>query len=338
MDNFSDNSRQVLHALDKAVGCDLTKLAAACGDEPDDLPNTAFADIVGRQYPIHTKEATLLSVAYAHHAQAEPWVQQKVAEATDFWGCAAEASRICKELDDYRQEPKYALDAEIDGQHVQAWPFYDGATVKKAVDLFLGERAKLPFAHREKVAGVLLKAAKTYSANLDPEKRATLINTLGLGIPNHTKAAEMLLSRSKAVRQQPAWKEATSKLAQVVDAIEDVVDEDMGKLALDAFTAYDEETGLANRYATGGLTMPEDQLFPVSREKVAAAISGVVTLTNGMTVDVESLDWGKIAEVDPELYEACDKGNAKTAKEVLPTWPRGDIDILAEMVGLETAV
>lgn len=305
---------------------DLVKTAAEIDDDVDSLPATSFADPMSREYPVHTKEAVLLSAAYAAHAAVDDQVMRQIEKAAEFWEVPDAVRDIRQQVEGYRLQPKYAV--EIQGQRF--FHYHDRETAKQAADQFYDERHKFPHDARKEAAERLISAGGDYRT----EVREYLDKAASLALPSDENARNMLLHRSRLLRRQPKQAEAVAKLAKVLDLLGEMDQADDGKVALAAFARFDEETGLAARYGRG-LELPEERLFVAPLNKVAGSTDLIATLQNGQTIDVSTIDWDKVAEIDPALHEACEGGNLKTARDVLPTWPRGDADILVEMLDLQ---
>lgn len=339
MDYHSDSSKHRLAVLAQAVTLDLRKTAAAYEDGQTDttgLPASAFADPIGRAYPVHTKEAALLSSAYFFaddpEGRANPETALALEKAASFWGIEEEFRSICSDLSEKRQHPKYALDLELDGAVLRHFPWHDRQSLEKTAQDFVNNRENLPRQARLKTAQNLLAARAAEQAQFEPEVSQAIDRCCGFGLLDHEKAAEALLERSHLLRKQSEHQPLIRKLAQVLQLLDD--QPDTLKIAVDAFSAFDEETGLARRYGRG-LALPEDQLAGPLLDKLAADQAGTVRLANGQTVRLADIDWSKVAEIDPALAEAVG-GSTEKAAEVLPTWPRPDADLLIDMLGLQT--
>ena len=339
MDYLEDASHQVLHAINKATGIDLMKTAEACNDNVQDLPAHSFADLAQRKFPIHTKEATILSAAYAAFNGVDPVVEEKLTKMAEFWDCQDEVRQVREEIEAFRPPEKWALDMEIDGQPIQAFRYTTGASLKHAAQAFFDQRQRLPYAARVATARHLMKAASDLGVELSEPVNNYLFNVLGIGVPSPDATRQLLMSRKHAMKRVPAdrWENDFQKLAMAVEEQLEAMTEDSGQQVVEKFAAFDEVQGLAAAY-DANLDMPEDRIFPVPYTKLAGKTRDLVELQNGMVVDVGTLDWEKVSEVDPELYAACDSGDPKTAAEVLPTWPRADVEVLAEMLDLTSAV
>lgn len=337
MDYLDDASHQVLHAINKATDIDLVKTAEACdAGDTQDLPSHSFADIARRKFPIHTKEATVLSAAYAAFDGAEDAIQEKLGKMAEFWDCTDEVRQLREEIEAFRPPEKWALDMEIDGQPIKAFRYTTGLNLKQAAEAFVQQRGRLPYEARAACARHLLKAASELDADLPEEVSSTLFNTIGLGIPGPDDTRQLLMSRKHAMKKVSVdrWEDDFQKLAVDVETQLEAMDENSGEALVAKFAAFDEDHGLGERYDDNVLALPEDRIFPVPYTKLAGKSLGLVELQNGMVVDVDAIDWEKVSEVDPELYAACDDGDPKTAAEVLPTWPRADVEALAEMLQL----
>ena len=341
MDYHSDTAHRRLTVLAQAVTCDLRKTAAAYEDTSADdagkLPARAFADSVNREYPVHTKEAAVLSAAYffAEHPDdtGPETVREGLAKAAAFWDVEDEIAQIRSDLSVERRQPKYALDLQLDGAVLRHFPWHDKASLEKTAADFVSNRHNLPRVARVTTADNLLAAQGETSSKFASDVEAAVERCSGLGVLDGDKAAEAVMERSYRLRKHAEHKESVKKLAQVVGLL-DADDADAFKTAVDAFSAFDEETGLARQYGRGML-LPEDALAADVSLAEKKAENGVVHLSNGQAVRLADIDWEKVSEIDPDLAELVDGDNEKAA-EVLPTWPRPDADVLVQMLGLQT--
>ena len=340
MDYLEDSSRRILHAIDKAApGANIVKVAEACtSDDTAKLPPQSFADIVGRQFPVHTKEATILSAAYAAYNGANSAIQDRITKLACFWECEEEVKRVRSAIEGYRPKEKYALDMEIAGRPVKAFSFSTGASLKNAARDFYDQRARLPLSARRETAATIAKNANSMGVDLETKVAQYIDAVLGIGIPNQNAANEMLLTRKHATVKEKDQETGIRKLAISVKEECDSLSPESGERLVAAFSEFDEKYGVAKRYDGGGIELPEDTLFPVPFNKLAGKTDTLVELKNGVVVDINELDWDKVSEVDPELYTACKQGDPKTASDVLPTWPRSDVELLTEMLSLHSCV
>lgn len=341
MDYDSDSNKRRLKVLSQAVtSVDLQKTAAAYDGDSDSattgLPASAFADPIERRYPVHTKEAAVLSAAYFFgefpDETGDKHVAKRLKEAADFWSIRDEFDQMASDLSVAKTTPKFALDMTVGGAVLRYFPWHDGPSLEKTAEHFCSNRHNLPYAARQKTAENLMAASEELGVKLAAETADYLDRCCAYGAIDFDKTAEMLLTRAHMLRKQPKHQLAVKKLAQAMAAIKEIDDADCPKLALDAFAAFDEETGLVRRYGRT-LTLPEEQLFSTTVSKHAAEKLGKVTLANGREVSIEDIDWDKVAKFDPELAAAVE-GDAEKAAEILPTWPRPDADLLVEMLAI----
>lgn len=336
MDFLDDTGQKVLSSLSKVANVDLQEHVDGYDAEAvSSLPPNSFANIAERKYPVHTKEAVVISAAYAAYSDAPTPVQDKITKMAAFWDCMDEVSEIRANIKDSMPTEKYALDTEINGEKVKAFPYKTSTSLKRAAQYFYNEHNKLPYDARKKTAEHFYKAANQYNVDYDPAIQSYLEYTLGLAVPSIEKASNELMIRRRHLPEEA--KEDYQKLAKEIDSLDDLT-ADSGSILLEKFAYLDETYGIAAKYETTSLCPPEEKIFSYHISKVAGVTDNLVRLTNDMVIDVTDLDWEKINRVDPELYEACKCGNIKVAKEVLPTWPRSDVEVLVDMLKISSAV
>ena len=298
----------------------------------------AYADPIEREYPVHTKEAVLLSASYFFGDNPDDTGPQQVREslekAAEFWDVKDEFDGIKQDLSAVRGQPKYALDMQIGGAVLRHFPWHDKASLEKTAQDFYDNRLNLPYEARCKTAENLLAAQTETGASFSSNITEYIDRCCGFGLVDSHKAAEALLERSHMLRKQSDKQDAIRKLASIVQELTECDDPATTKTAVCAFAAFDEETGLARRYGKG-LELPENDIVGITVTKHAADTAGIVTLQNGRKIRVGDIDWGKVAEFDPDLADAVN-GDLEKAAEVLPTWPRPDADALVAMLGLQT--
>jgi hypothetical protein len=333
MDYHTDRDRRTFRALvGTFTGFDLQKTAAAYeadqeGHPLDGLPASAFADPIGRAYPVQTKEGALLSAAYFFaQDERDPLIHGRLKKAAAFWGVDEEVRQLEQQLT-VRQTAKCALELS-DGQTVgRYFPWTDGPTLKQAAADFVANRCHLTYDQRVQAASTLLQAAQVEKVAFDHEVSHYFDQCLGLGVLEDGRMEELLLERQSMLKGA----QAVQELAQGVKLVLELPMAKQAEAAVQLFNAFDEDTGLNRRYGRG-LEQPECLLVERSLTK-SAADTGTVRLQSGHDVRLADIDWQKVAEIDPALAEAVG-GDLEKAAAVLPTWPRLDAEVLVQMLGL----
>lgn len=338
MDFYADPSRGTLHLAKQVVkAVDLEKVAGEAAGGTDALAASAFADPTARLYPVHSAADVILSAAYAHtNAKVAGEIPKEVLKRIDgaavLWGVSKEVEKLAAEINTgiVEETTKFALDLEIGGQHVQSFPYGDNETLKASAEAFYTQRHKLPWAARSKVAKVLFDELAVAGVKISEDASIYIGKAAGIGTPDMESADCMVATRGG---RRLLDKTELQKLAAVIRLAEG--EPDWAKYAMEAFDAFDEARGLKSSYGVT-LRLPEEDLFINDSPYLKLAEDdGIVQLTNGKAVRLSSIDWAKVAAVDPGLYAETDKGNLEKAAEVLPTWPRPDADLLVEMQALQ---
>lgn len=307
------------------------KLAEAVESDTSNLPNQVFADSLNREFPLNTKEATILSAAYAsrQHNQ-DPVIVERIRKAAGVWSCLDEVDSLMDEVKNRVPTPKFAVDVNFTDSQIQHFPFYDDDSFKTAADKFYDNRSKFPRLVRKSAAESILTEATHLGVELSDHTLDFCEKSAGLGLfDKHQFNIQVL------IRKHAATKGEAEKIAQLVE-ISGLLDENdkyAAEYASDALSAYDEETGYSSRYGVGA-QLPEEVVIGHALNKMAGLTDDYITLANGATVDVNDIDWQKVSEFDPELASEVG-GDLQKAAEILPTWPRPDADTLVEMLGLE---
>ena len=290
-------------------------------DQSEDLsglPHAAFAGPYNRLYPVHTKQACLLSLGYAALNNQDGEIAVRLNKAASMWGVTHEAQVVRQKVAEFRPTYRYLVDYQEDGAKHQHLPWTDQAGLEKAAAVFMAQRHRLPLEARMKVAQDLLGlAVEGYQI---PESAKEYVARVNGGAGNYKVAQEMVLERAALAKGQ---EHNTAKIAAIVQYMESQPAQWQDNL-LGAFQAYDRATGLDREYGRK-LAAPEEQMLELPK----LAADQIVMLKNGTEVRVGDLEWDKIAHVDPELAAAV-RGDMVKAAEVLPTWPRPDIEVLAQ--------
>lgn len=324
--SFSDPLKQALGDMSQAVTIvDLEKIASSVESTiPEDAPHA-------NGYPVHTKEATLLSAAYQVYRDGQLTPAMKAAVCV--WGCESEAEEVASQiLNRPTKEPKYAVDMDIaEIGPTRLFPYIDADSLKQAGEAFYKNRTKFGYQVRRKTASTLIAEASAYGVDYDDHVFAYLEKAAGYGLlDKEALDREVLVRQATMGARRP---EDVATLAKIA-ALLDVDCADSLKTATQALADFDEGLNLTNRYGTPSLRLPEESISGVTATKLAADIQGKVELANGSVVTLTDIDWAKVAEFDPALAEEV-AGDLEKAAEVLPTWPRPDADILVAMLGLE---
>ncbi len=326
----SDVSQGALHVLDQLVSQDLVKLSQAIEVDVSSLPHQSFADCSRRQLLLTSKEACIVSAAYAgRFHQDNPEVFENLKTAAALWNCTEEVEQTIKEASREIRDTRYAVDVHYSDMKIQHYPYKDVEGFKKAAADFYAHRTKFPRSVRKQAAVDITRVSEELKADLDDDVREYCEKAAGWGeFDPEAYNVQVILRRIEAKGQ---YNEKIAGLVSIGKELEPGF-KCAAEFAADALSAYDEEVGFYRRYGRI-TTLPEELVVGKVLSKLAAEEGTTVKLQNGKTVDLAGIDWNSVQAFDPELAAAVD-GSIERAKEILPTWPRPDADTFVTMLGL----
>jgi hypothetical protein len=278
LDQASDRLEAGLYALareGRAPG--YVKHAAAAAIKGDaGLPDHAFADPAGRNYPIHTKAATWVSTRYfAEQGASLPrarraGIARALAEAAAGWGievdCAKEAAAT-------RPAPAEAA-ADACGAAGGHFRIASAAEAKVACAYLVRHRDAFAHPDRVALARFALAKAAAYGAELDAGDADALDRMAGYGVAPVAAALALLHDRAALCDYLGHAKLAAALRAR--RAAHAALEPGAAKAAAcrhdlaQAVEAADRLAGLDRRYADG-LARAEDVLFAGTERALAAA-------------------------------------------------------------------
>lgn len=319
--------------------------AAVCGDS--DVPLTAFADPVRRQFPMHTKAATWVSYSFLLDAKDRmrpddfDTAKSRLKQAARQWHG--------NEYDLNRFEAKHAeLSTCVDGADedyalvikpetgnvVRRYPLRNAVEVKAAAQYLQRYRDQIPLDLRQVMAERILEKASAYNADIKHD-RAFLEKQAGHGTCAASRAAELVRQRATVIRRRDP--ERATVLDKAAEAAERNASgarepETLMKLAV-ALDGIDREYNLTEYGPT--YERPDDVFFEVN-EKTAAECVDTHCLTASGAIydkcDLIDLDLDTLAEVFGEKFASdvsagdlvvCPEKFAKAARDL--DYPRATL-------------
>lgn len=201
MDQQRDITQKTLYQiLQERPGIEPLIKHASVGVSLDSLPNSAFADDIGRNYPIDNPANAAMSLAYATKtANLEDRVSRRLGDAAEIYGIL---------LPPQQQEkiayavPRYLLPKQ------KKFGIKTASDVPKAEKALLRVSTKLSTEDLATAATVLVKAARDSDLNVDPK----VMQWAGLAQCDTEKTANWLEARELACDSNGAY----TKLAAVV--------------------------------------------------------------------------------------------------------------------------
>jgi hypothetical protein len=278
LDLTSDDSRQVFHRLTTLYPPPLyVKQAAHTSLEPPEtLPTTAFADVVNKQYPCHTKAATYISWMYFLEARPElpekaaGLIESRLTNYAERWGIAGDVAlhkekRATAHRDnlDVLPDSSFAIVwVSAAGDKERRLPLRNPGEAKVAAAWFAEHRDSFKWDDRQVIANKILDKAAALGAGLGEDLDDLLEKQAGRGVFVPSRVATMIQNRVRAVDRLPeAVRERMLKMA------EDLVSNPI--LAIDPTTSanlartidvFDRNYHLVGKYSAL-LPRPEDVIF-----------------------------------------------------------------------------
>lgn len=308
----------------------------------DQLPARAYADPVGRHYPIHTKAATWVSAAYYFDDDVPvPSVETRLLQAARLHGIAADVEELRHRVKEAMATPQVqpedcALTYEdADGTVRGVYPLRNALEVQKAAEYLQQHAAVLPYDDRLTFARSVLQRASEHGAPLNTEQQTFLAKQAGHGHCAAADVADFLLGRAAllASRQLDGAHEL-HKLATVCLQQPELCRTPgaLTKLA-SIIHQMDSECGLKD---LEGLEPPEDVFFAVTPKVASELLETHCQSATGKvyrTADFAKLSLSEIQEsFGDDIAEAVSTGGIQVAPEklaaVLPTLPRPETELM----------
>jgi len=299
------------------------------------LPSSAFADVIGKKFPMHTKASAFLSYAYYRDQQdkftkeAQARILSKFESAAEIWGIRTELRQI-----DAAYVPTAEKQASSDNYALSAgssnfFPIDTPAnTVRSANDL-IDCRGNFPYEMRKQAATSIMKAAVAHGfATIDlPEE---LHRMAAFGLCDKTAAVNEINRRvAYASGMRSPLAKSMANLSSDVENSTRLAPEDMVKVA-EIVDTVDRELKITELYGTN-FEFPEDVFFGAFTEKTASHIkSSTVQMITGNAYSLDQLS--KAAEAlkvfGNDFYGDVVRGDGSVdlskIADVLPTMPRDE--------------
>jgi hypothetical protein len=297
------------------------KTAAAQELNEDGLEAELFADPWRHRFLCHTKAATWLSAAFfydqidTYPAKDAAAVEDRLVKFARFHDIAdavsslkSKAAALNSNTEDGLDDNDFALVLDQgDGQKQRYYPLRNGSEVKAAAEYINKYRDTLRFEDKNMMAVRVLEKADKYGANLG-EYRDVVTKCAGDGACSAADAASLILHHVEASRRGPGVLTPVQaellKLANLyIQKPSQLRDERARLETAKILDTFDRGHGLHFRYgksaAEKGIERPEDVLFAVTGEKMAALVRDNVETPTGnlyKMADLERLRGVDIAE------------------------------------------
>lgn len=322
---------------------------------PDDLGSHLYADRRRRRWPLHTKAATWMSMAFFQDKRpllAEREAKEaeaRLLEAAEFWGIRAEAEGLREKAAAARRDDLSGLPDEDfawtrDGE--RHLPLRNAPEVKAAAEYLVRWRDEFTFRDRQDMARRILQKAARHGAGLG-ELDDFLEKAAGFGGCAAAQAAGLVRDRAKLARA--AHPDVAAELEKMAGMI--LADPQRARmpdmLAKVAETIDTVDRLLHVREYSAAVPRPEDVLFAITRKTASAFSEQHLRTTAGSVYDRDDLARLRTRTVrdylGDELAEATSSDglavDAVKLAEILPTLPLGDARVFDQMcqdVGIRT--
>lgn len=356
LDSTSDTSKQDFWRLAKLYPLpDYVKQASQSALEPaETLPTTAYADIVNKQFPCHTKAATYISWLYflekrdGLNTKSAELLEARLTNFSNRWGMAQEVAVLREKHAAAHRDTLATLPDSafaivwVDGSGSKArhLPMRNATEVKVAAEWFRTHRDSFKWDDRQTVACKLLDKAVKFGAALGEDLDDMLEKQAGRGVYVPSRVADMIENRTRAVDRLPAEvKERMLKLAANVKS--------NAMLSMDPATSanlartldmFDRSYGITGNYSTL-VPRPEDVLFAGTLKTAGQFIKDACTLVTGSVYEKKEFAKLALSEVRALLGDAVIAAVAdgievspEKMAEVAETLPRPDAQKLEHLL------
>lgn len=302
--------------------------------------SAAFADEIGKTFPIISPASVYVSNAYFFHKRAalnREWgneyteaVGQRIIKAAELFEISADINRYNEEAaagnaKDYNTEVVYST--KVANEDFNFYPVKTKDDLIKAAEHFVANIEKFPYAWRFEIAENFVKKAKAYAVEELPD---LLCKYAGLFYPNVIDVANEIWRRSTKLANANDQKKYASLVGGLNEAKEI---KDFRKIADELY--YTEKlAGLyEDKYTKSVLGDPVDRIFTLSIDKVAELLDVVEMGGNRYHVC-------DLRKVSSDIYKEAfgveiDANKEEQLREVLPTMPRSDVALFEELSGVK---
>ena len=289
MDSITDNSLRTLWGIVKTAGTpDYVKEGTLIGEkEAAALPDTSFADIVNRRFPLTDKANTWASAGYFAKTAGEHGYSQfqhdavlaRIKRAAEVYGIGKDVEEMMGKiaLAIAPAQEKQAADEKAnycDPEHM-GYPVFDKQGAELANDFFTKHAYKYGHERRMAIAKNIMHKCAEYG--VAPSEQVRL--SAGKGFPNRETLAENLFFRANELMNRGTYKmaEELCKFAKEICVCSDE-DLDANREGLfNAISGMDEITGIDDCYGRK-FCAPEEVVFDITPESVKELIDDAVPM------------------------------------------------------------
>lgn len=319
-----------------------------------------YADAITKQFPCHTKAATVLSLGYflensdSLTEKQRTRIGSELAKFANFWGIRpimeamtqrkAELSKEAQTVE--LTDSNFALVKQAeDGTVTREYPLRNSKEVRAAAEWFTGNlpalREEYPFRDRLLMATRILDKAADYGVAID-DLQETLEKCAGLGMTAPSDIARHLSQRQtylRTTRVVPEVIEGLGKLAALVrNKPQNFLDMHTLQDLAETVDFVDRTCGLLNKYSEL-LPAPEDITFGVTQSKMAeirdiafeTSVGSVYTTPQLAKISLAQVRDLLGDEVANQVRHGIDVDREKLA-DVVATLPRPDAETFDDLM------
>ena len=310
MDSTTDNSFRTLWRFTKLAGMPDFLKEAAFVDAKDaaSLPDSSFADVVRRRFPLTDRANTWASAGYfAKTAGEYGYSQEEHANVLYRINRAAKLYGIEKDVNDLMakvaeaekpvvKQASYASDdkANYCDPDNMGYPVFDKSGAEMANDFFTKHAYKYGHERRMSIAKNIMRKCAEYGVS--PTEQVRLSS--GSGFPNRDALVEDMFFRARAMLDRGINKMA-SELCKFAKEICICSDEDLDKNRegiFHALSGIDEMSGIDDLYGQR-FHAPEEVVFDVTPDSVKEVIDDAVPMGR------ETFSAKALADLPRKLFE-----------------------------------
>lgn len=349
---------QIRHRLAQLAELDLlpdwTKQADARTTLFAELPPHMYADPQSREFPCHTKAATVLNYGlYLFDAATLPpataaRIESNFQKLANHFGVSNAIRRMKQAFtatvagaEESQPDEAFAIVRQhSDGRKERMYPLRNALEVKAAAAWLATNRDALPFSDRHVIATKIAERADRFGASLHPHE-LLIEQTAGHGWCSAKQASEMLRSRLPYLYDAPKEVQASvEKLAAELTNNPEFCQSspELVKLA-SLVEQIDRSNGLQSLYGSA-IERPESALFSITYKQASELVDNTCQLLSGTAYDktqFEKLSYHDIAALfGEEFADQASTGlriDGEKMAELAPTLPLGDAKLLDRLMG-----
>lgn len=283
MDHYTDNTKKVIYQMHKEAS--LPKYAQEHDlIDTSELPDSAFADSISREYPIHTKADTFLSAVYLNKtaADAKPYVKSALENAIDIWGVREDVDNALSGRQEKTASSAVAIEYKQDDDIIHtAYVSSEKGFNKIASDVITNTTYSLRT--RQDVAEQLLHKCSQYIKDTDTQDRLEKCAGWGTSTPEVVYDA----IRNRALLMERSNEKLADKLNKcaehIISTYKDVVPKHVLDKTANFIDLVDRASGMHTNYGTA-FRRPEEDMYKYTLNDGRMLKKYAVNMQNNMVI------------------------------------------------------